>query len=84
MKMYQYFKQSWELLPLLGLPRGGPIPPDFSLPPTVVEGVEYRIIPRPTEGRRHHRVQVHCAHCGEWLPAGRYHQHLGLYQRRRT
>jgi hypothetical protein len=79
---YGRFMQSYELLPLLGISRGGHLPPE-GFDPVEVQGIIFKcepsMAPRYRNGRRvkssKHRVFYLCKDCTRWIPFGRAGQH---------
>lgn len=78
-----WFLQSYELLPLLGVPAGGHLPKE-GFGPVEVQGVRFMCRPalaprlRP-DGRivkvSRHRLVYLCEACQKWIPTGRAYQH---------
>lgn len=67
-----YLMQAHEMLPALGFPRGGHLPPE-GFEPRVVQGVNFRCLPAKP-GSRKHRIEFQCV-CDAWVPYGRANQH---------
>jgi hypothetical protein len=73
---------SHEILPLFGLPRSSPIPPDFD-DMRLIDNIMVHIFPRGKNPRNiKRRVVATCPHCFKFVCAGHLHQHLAMHKRK--